>query len=52
MLLFDLINNDIFASGLSEFIVKDSRRDFHEKEHIQKDKHNEVDIVRLEILDS
>ena len=52
MLLLNLINNDILRPILPKFIVKDSRRYLHKQKHIQKDKHDKINSIRLVLLKS
>ena len=50
MLLFYLINDNVFASSLPEFVVENGSRNLNKQEHIQKDEHYEVGVVRFMVL--
>jgi len=52
MLLFDLVNNDIFAPRFPKLIIQNSCRYFHEQKHVQKYKDNEIYVVWLVVLNS
>ncbi len=51
MLLFDFVDDDVFAASLSEFVVEDGAWDGGEEKHVQEDEDDEVNHVGLVILD-
>ena len=50
MLLFDFVDDDVFAAGLSEFVVEDGAWDGGEEKHVQEDEDDEVNHVGLVVL--
>ena len=51
MLLLDLIDDDVFTSGFSEFIVEYGSRDGCEEKHVKENEDYEKDGVRLVVFD-
>ena len=51
MLLFDLVEYYVAASGLPEFVVDHCSRDGCEQEHVEEDEYYEEDVVGLVVLD-
>ena len=51
MLLFDLVNDDVFASCFSKFVVEDSCWNLYEEKHVEKDEDYEINVVWLMILE-
>lgn len=50
VLLFDLVDYDVLAPGLSEFVVENGARDGSKKKHVEENEDKEVDSIWLIIL--